>query len=130
MEAQQVLQLKTELEQEKSNQIKRKIDERNKIHQFYEQNEKNKRTKMEQAEKEKLEDIRAQEAYMKMLDKQEKYRANEFAVREKRAKVNQEKMAGHVIKDINERQRREEENMIKFIKEQELRNILKEQERK
>lgn len=50
-----------------------------------EENERNKKARMDAQENEKQQDIAAQEAYAKMLDKQENDRNREFTMREKRA---------------------------------------------
>lgn len=54
-------------------------------------------------EKEKQEDIQAQEQYTKMLEKQEQDRMNEFKAREKRAQEFMNKMADTVIKQMDDR---------------------------
>lgn len=45
-----------------------------------------------------MQDIKAQEEYTRMLEKQEEDRANEFAAREQRAQDFMNRMAGTVIK--------------------------------
>ena len=52
-------------------------------------------------EKERLEDVRAQEEYSKMLERQEQDRHNEFQSREKRAQDFMNKMADTVIKNMD-----------------------------
>lgn len=49
------------------------------------ENEKHKQQQLKEKEKERLEDIAAQDAYTKMLLQQERDRAEEFERREKRA---------------------------------------------
>lgn len=62
-------------------------------------------------EKERLEDVKAQIEYSKMLEKQEQDRANEFQSREKRAQDFMNKMADTVIKNMDQRQMEEDQKI-------------------
>ena len=62
-----------------------------------EENEKNKLRQKEQQDKERLDDLRAQEEYTRMLDKQEADRTNEMKSREQRAQDFMNKMADNVL---------------------------------
>lgn len=72
-------------------------------------------------EKERLDDLRAQEEYTRMLDKQEADRQNEMKSREKRAQDFMNKMADNVLKKMSDRQKFEEEMLAKYDNEREMR---------
>ena len=76
-----------------------------------EENEKHKRKMNEIKEKERVEDVQAQEAYSKMLEQQERDRLEEMGRREKRAQEFMGKMADNVLRQMDDK-KREEEDMI------------------
>lgn len=61
------------------------------------ENERNKKRMLDQQERERLDDLKAQEDYTAMLDKQEQDRQNEMRSREKRAQDFMNKMADNVL---------------------------------
>jgi hypothetical protein len=85
------------------------------------ENEKHKAKALAERERERLEDIRAQEEYARMLDKQEKDRLNEVKSREQRAQEFMNRMADTVIKNMDSRAREEEEKIRRYELEKELR---------
>ena len=54
-------------------------------------------------EKERQEDIKAQQEYTRMLEKQEQDRINEFKAREQRAQEFMNRMADTVIKSMDDK---------------------------
>ncbi len=85
------------------------------------ENEKNKAKTLAEKERERLEDIRAQEEYARILDKQEHDRLNEVKAREQRAQDFMNRMADTVIKNMDNRARDEEEKIRRYEAEKELR---------
>jgi len=73
------------MERERLVQLEKKRQEREYFMKMLEENNQNLKKAKEQKELEKLEDIRAQKEYARMLDQQEQDRKNEIAAREKRA---------------------------------------------
>ena len=67
------------------------------------ENDKNKVKLGAEKERERLEDIKAQKEYSKMLEKQEQDRVNEFKSREQRAQDFMNKMADTVIRKMDDR---------------------------
>ena len=103
------------LQQEKRKQ------EREYLQKMLEENDKNKQRMKAAQEKERLDDLRAQEEYTRMLDKQEADRQNEMKSREKRAQDFMNKMADNVLKKMSDRQKFEEEMLAKYDNEREMR---------
>jgi 6-pyruvoyl-tetrahydropterin synthase len=88
------------------------------------ENEKHKAKALAERERERLEDIRAQEEYARILDKQEHDRLNEVKQREVRAQEFMNRMADTVIKNMDNRARDEEEKIRRYEAEKELRERL------
>ena len=84
------------------------------------ENKKNQEMAKIQKEKERQEDIRAQEAYARMLDQQEQDRLNEIAAREKRAQDFMNRMADGVLKELDNIQKKEDEMIEKYMKHREM----------
>ena len=64
-----------------------------------------------------------------MLEKQEQDRINEFKAREKRAQEFMNKMADTVIKNMDNRQKEEEDKIRRYEVEKELRQRMEEERR-
>jgi len=73
--------LKEELETESKMIVVKKENEKLHLLKMLEENEENKKQKLKEKERIRQEDIFAQEEYAKMLDQQERERANEFQKR-------------------------------------------------
>ena len=84
---------------------------------------------MDQAEIERLEDIRAQEEYTRMLQKQEQDRADEFKNREKRAQKFMNRMADTVIKKMDQKQATEDDKIRRYELEKEMRERMDDEKR-
>lgn len=67
------------------------------------ENEKNQAKMKVEKEKERQQDVRAQEEYTRMLTKQEEDRLNEIKARERRAQEFMNRMADTVIKNMDEK---------------------------
>ncbi len=93
------------------------------------ENEKHKAKALAEREKERLEDIRAQEEYARMLDKQEHDRIHEVKAREQRAQEFMNRMADTVIKNMDNRAREEEEKIRKYELEKELRERMTDEQK-
>ena len=64
-----------------------------------------------------------------MLEKQEQDRANEFSSREQRAQDFMNRMAGTVIKQMDDRQRDEDDKIRKYELEKEMRDRMEDERR-
>ena len=93
------------------------------------ENERQKGIAAKEKEKERLEDVKAQQEYSRMLEKQEQDRINEFKARENRAQEFMNRMADTVIKDMDDRQKDEEDKIRRYEMEKEMRERM-EDERK
>ena len=94
-----------------------------------EENEKCKRMQLMEKEQERLNDIKAQEEYTRMLDKQEKDREQAVKGREKRTQEFMGHMADTVIKDLDRKMQEEEAKMKYYEAQRELRERHREEER-
>ena len=102
------------MEQERQTLLEKKRQEREYLQKMLIENEKQKAKSLEEREKERQEDIRAQKEYSRMLEKQDEDRVNEFKAREKRAQEFMNKMADTVIKNMDDRQKQEDEKIRKY----------------
>jgi protein required for attachment to host cells len=93
------------------------------------ENERQKLIALSDKEKQRLEDIRAQEEYTRMLEKQEQDRANEFKARENRAQEFMNRMADTVIRKMDDKQREEEDKIRRYETEKEMRERLEDERR-
>ena len=83
------------------------------------ENARNKALKLARAEKERKEDQALFEQKVKMLEKQDQDRKNEIIAREQRAQAFMNRLADTVLKDMDVAQRKEEENIAKYVLEKE-----------
>ena len=83
-------------------------------------NEKRKAEHERDVERERVDDVAAQEAYTAMLKQQEDDRREEFERREKRAQEFMGRMADTVIKQMDEKQREEDEKVRQYEMEREM----------
>ncbi len=103
-----------EIEKEKEMAVVKKIQGKEHLKNVLEENEKNKKILAANMQKEREDDIRACEEYSKILEKQERDRENYFKDREKRQNQIMNRMVETVIKDLGEKQRKEEETIKKY----------------
>jgi len=116
-----VARIVDEMEKEKQSLAMKKMQEKEYLFKVLAENEENKKIQQENLKKERLEDIKICEEYAQVLDKQEQDRANYFKNKEKKANEFSKKMADTVIKDMEERFKREEENIRKYQQEKDVR---------
>jgi hypothetical protein len=114
-----VARLRAEMEEESRNITEKRVQEKEYLQRMLVENELQKKYQQDEVEKEKLEDIKAQEAYNNMLEQQERDRANEVAERERRAQEFMGKMADTVIKNMDSKQRDEENKIRQYEMEKE-----------
>ena len=124
-----VNRLQDEMEAERRLQQEKRKQEKEYLQKMLVENEKHKAKALAEREKERLEDIRAQEEYARMLDKQEQDRLNEVKAREQRAQEFMNRMADTVIKNMDNRARQEEEKIKKYELEKELRERMADEQK-
>lgn len=117
------------MEQERQLTMEKRRQEREYLQKMMVENERQKKISNEQKEKERQEDIAAQEAYAAMLDKQERDRIQEMKNRENRAQEFMNRMADTVIKKMDERQRDEDDKIRRYEMEKEMRDRLEDERR-
>ena len=93
------------------------------------ENEENKRIQAIAKEREKFEDIRSIEEYTKVLEKQENERKQYFKNIENKASNFLAKMSQTVLKDIENKNKEENEKMKKYLIEKENKLLIKEKEK-
>lgn len=84
---------------------------------------------MAEKEQERLQDVKAQQEYARMLEKQEQDRLNEIKAREQRAQEFMNRMADTVIKNMDERSKQEEEKIRRYEMEKEMRERMEDERR-
>lgn len=114
-----VTKLKDEMNQERQMLLEKRAQERDYLQRMLEENEKHKANMKQQEERERLQDVAAQDAYTKMLEQQEKDRLNEIDRREKRAQEFMGRMADTVLKEMDMKQKEEEDKIKRFEMEKE-----------
>lgn len=110
-----------EIEKEKKMMADKKQDEREQLHKTLKDNELNKVKQLECLRKEKEDDVRAAEELTKVLDKQEQERVEYFKRIERNGNNFMSKMVGTVLKDMENKNKEEEERMKTYLQEKELR---------
>lgn len=93
------------------------------------ENERQKAKAAVEREKERQEDVKAQDEYSRMLEKQEQDRLNEFKAREHRAQDFMNRMADTVIKSMDDRQREEEDKIRRYEMEKEMRERMEDEKK-
>lgn len=93
------------------------------------ENDRQKAKAVVEKEKERQEDVRAQQEYTRMLEKQEQDRTNEFKAREQRAQDFMNRMADTVIKNMDDKQRDEDDKIKRYEMEKELRERMTDERR-
>ena len=124
-----VRRLQSEMEQERNVLLEKRRQEKEYLQKMLVENEKQKVKSMEEREKERQEDIRAQKEYSRMLEKQEQDRHNEFKAREKRAQEFMNKMADTVIRQMDDRQKEEDDKIRRYEMEKEMRERMEDERR-
>eukprot|EP01017_Pseudomicrothorax_dubius_P003362 TRINITY_DN10463_c0_g1_i7.p1 TRINITY_DN10463_c0_g1~~TRINITY_DN10463_c0_g1_i7.p1 ORF type:complete len:329 (+),score=160.90 TRINITY_DN10463_c0_g1_i7:35-1021(+) len=125
-----VTKIKEELELEQYQMAQKRQAERDRFKKVLQENEENKRKMIEDARNEKLADIRAQEEYTRLIEKQEAEREKELHDREERAKKLMNMMADTIIKDQKAALLDEEKKILKYYLEREDKAMKDEENRK
>lgn len=120
LEKEVVHRLQQEMDDERKQILEKRKQERDYLQTMLKENELQKKFQLDEHERERLEDIKAQEAYNDMLEQQERDRAKEVAEREKRAQEFMGKMADTVIKNMDNKQREEEELIRQYETQKEM----------
>lgn len=118
-----------ELEKEKKAAIDKKIEEREKLQKTLLENEENKRLQEINRQREKLDDIKSIEEYTKVLEKQENERKLYFKNIENKANNFLAKMSQTVLKDIENKNKEENERIKKYLQEKEERIVERERQK-
>jgi len=124
-----VLRLQAELDAERKMLNDKREQEKSYLQKMLEENDRERAKKDAQLEKERLEDVAAQEEHARMLDKQQADRENEFKARENRAQLFMNRMASTVIEAQNTRQAQEDANIHKYELEREMRMRLEDEKK-
>jgi hypothetical protein len=106
-----------EIDKEKKQAIVKKEEERIALKKLLEENEIRKLVLADQLQKEREQDLKACYDYARVLDQQEKDRADYFKIRERKSSDFMSQVVDGVIKEINNKTKIEEENIKKFEKE-------------
>lgn len=93
------------------------------------ENDRQKVISLKEKERQRVEDVHAQEEYTRMLDKQEQDRLNEFKAREQRAQEFMNKMADTVIRKMDDKAKQEEDKIRRYEMEKELRERMEDERR-
>lgn len=107
-----VRQIEKELVEEQKQTLHRKKEERLRLREMLEDNERNKLVQRKEEERQRLKDIEAQKEYTRLIEEQEKKRADEMADRERRQRQFMDMMAETVIKDHKAKQENEDKRIL------------------
>lgn len=120
---------KRELDEERQGQIKRKEMERTYLKKMMEENEMNKRKQLEIEGHVREQDKKDLVEYTKVLDQQEADRLNEIRNREKKTQELMNRMADTVIKDLDRKRDEDEQKVLRYQQEKEMRDRMDDDER-
>lgn len=109
------------MEKEKQTIIKKKKEDKEALHKTIKDNELNKIKQIEALKKEREDDVRCTEEYAKILEKQENERKEYFKKIERNSNNFTAKMVDSVIKDMQQKNKDEEEKMKNYLAEKEKR---------
>lgn len=125
-----VKQIEKELVEEQKQTLHRKKEERLRLREMLEDNERNKLVQKKEAEIQRLKDIEAQKEYTRLIEQQEKKRADEMADRERRQRQFMDMMAETVIKDHKAKQEDEDKRILAQYLAREKAELVDEKKRK
>jgi len=124
-----VNQIKQELDEEARIAIVRRQQDKESLKRVLFENEEYKKKMLEEARKEKESDIKAQQEYTRLIEKQEADRAAECKAREDRAKKFMNMMADTVVKDQKAQIIEDERKLLKHVLDKEAREMEDEKKR-
>jgi hypothetical protein len=113
-EKQVVKRLHSEMDEERKQVMEKRRQEKEYLQIMLQENEQQKKRQLNDQDREKQEDVEAQEAYNIMLEQQENDRIREVEERERRAQEFMGRMADTVIKNMDAKQREEEEKIRQY----------------
>jgi len=113
--------LKNEAEEEQRKLIQKKNEKHEELVATLKENEAHKKVLYERMLREREEDIKSQIEYTKILDKQEKDRAEYFKSKERKGNTFTNLMVENVIKDLENKNKKLEETIEKYHKEKDKR---------
>lgn len=117
------------MDQERQMLMEKRRQEKEYLQKMLTENERQKAKAAIERERERQEDIKAQQEYTRMLEKQEQDRINEFKAREQRAQEFMNRMADTVIRNMDDKQREEEDKIRRYEMEKEMRERLEDEKR-
>ena len=109
------------MENEKQTMIKKKVEEKEALQKTLKDNELNKIKLIEQLKKERDEDVRCTQEYAKILEKQENERKEYFNRIERNSNNFMSNMVKTVLKDMDVKNKDEEDRMKKYLSDKERR---------
>lgn len=128
------LQLKARLIREAEDELKvhmaKRAQEKEYLQKMFEENKLQKQKTLEELERDRLEDIRAQQLYALMLEKQEADRQREIKAREDRQQLYMNRMADTVIRDQDAKAHDEEDKIRRYEHMKEMRERQEEERRR
>ena len=124
-----VTYINQEQEKEKRLALEKKVLENEALRKTLIQNEENKKLQAIARDQQRYEDIRSAEEYTRVLEKQENERKAYFKNIEMKANDFLSKIGKTVLKEIEEKNRQEEEKMKKYLEQKEERTILREKQK-
>ena len=126
----EVAQLKNDLLNEKKQKVEKRQAEKEQAWKVIRENEAEKEKRAIEKQKEKDKQNRIIEEYNKMIDAQEKKRAEEWAAREARIKNAMDKMADTVIKKSNQAEKEAELRAVQYANEMDKKAEMRERAKK
>lgn len=118
-----VKNIKNDIEKEKQNQLKKRLEEKEILQKTLKENELNRLRQIENLKQEKLDDIKATEEYGKIMDRQEQERVEYFKRIERNANNFVNKMSETVLSEVARKNKEEEERMRNYLDEKERRSV-------
>ena len=113
-EREEVAQLQAAIEKERADKKAKRALERQQAWVVIKDNEEEKRKRLQDRETEKLQAIKLQEDYGKLMDENDRKRAAEWAAKEKRIQDAMGRMADTVIKKGNQAEKELEQKLLKY----------------
>eukprot|EP00347_Sterkiella_histriomuscorum_P005983 403354521 len=125
-----VSKLRSEIETEKKQKQEKKMKEREQAWKVINENQEYKQKQIQDKEKERDRDNKMLEEYNKLLEQQEKKRADEWNQRENRIQSLMNKMADTVVKRSNQAEKEVENRVMRYQLDKEERDRLADQKKK
>ena len=116
-----VKNIKSDIEKEKQNLLKKRLEEKEFLQKTLKENELNRLRQIDNLKNEKLDDIKATVEYGKIMDRQEQERVEYFKRIERNSNNFINKMSETVLKESTRKNEEEEERMRNYLEEKERR---------